>query len=587
MKLQRDSIINLFIGVVLIALLSLLAALQYRWLGELSEGRREQMRAHLIAAANRVSRNFDMELTKTIAAFYSPSTPLDDEKVFTEKYQNWAEATLDENLLKSIYFAKVSDTDELRLRSFDRTAKQFTDLAWPAELAGLHQDLDKRLAHFRKMVSRQGDNKEPSAPPLPYNTELPAFIFPVFEFTENPGDSLPNISSYVIFQLDLNYLQQELLPTIVKREFVSDDFANYDIAVVTHNEKRNSIWQSVNGAAPLPEKVDANAPLFGILPDEFRKLTRNRSDNRSGSRPRGMGFFLPRSDEKGWDLLIRHRSGSLEAAVAQVRRRNLFVSFSIFGLLVASVILLTLTSRRAKKLAQQQMDFVAGVSHELRTPLSVIDSAAYNLTKGVIKDQTQMERYGKLIRKETSRLKDMIEQMLEFAGVQSGRQKYELQKVDVNSLIENVLNATHPLIVEGNFNIEKNVPQQLPAVMADAPAIERALQNLLSNAMKYGGEDRWIGINAKAVTNGHGPEVQITVSDHGRGIADEEQQQIFEPFYRGNEVRAAQIHGNGLGLSLVKNIVRAHQGKIHVESQAGHGSTFIMSLPALSEEHAS
>ena len=231
------------------------------------------------------------------------------------------------------------------------------------------------------------------------------------------------------------------------------------------------------------------------------------------------------------------------------------------------------------------MSLLSSVSHELRTPLAVIDSAGYNLTKGVVKDPQRVAHYGSLIRKETRRLQDMVEQILEFAGVQSGKQQYELQPTNVNQVISDVLTSSQPLLTEGGYQLEADIAPDLPAVMADNPALARALQNLLNNAMKYGGENRWIGVTAQTAASGKkGNEVRLTVADHGLGISAEDQRHIFEPFYRGSEVKAAQIHGNGLGLSLVKNIVTAHKGRITVESSAGKGSQFTIILPAIAEE---
>ncbi len=117
-------------------------------------------------------------------------------------------------------------------------------------------------------------------------------------------------------------------------------------------------------------------------------------------------------------------------------------------------------------------------------------------------------------------------------------------------------------------------------MLADSAALTRAIQNLLTNAMKYGGQSRWIGLSAQAKDAPHETEVRITIEDKGQGISPGDLPHIFEPFRRGREVVAAQIYGSGLGLSLVKRIVEAHNGKISVESAHGHGSSFTLHLPA-------
>src|SRR5262249_22266052 len=146
--------------------------------------------------------------------------------------------------------------------------------------------------------------------------------------------------------------------------------------------------------------------------------------------------------------------------------------------------------------------------------------------------------------------------------------KLDLQPTGVSELIENVLASAQPLLAEAGFQIEKNIASDSLQVMADAPALSRALRNLIDNAIKYSGESRWIGVQAQAAGSGSKATVQITVSDHGSGIPNEELKYVFEPFWRGSEATAAQIHGNGLGLNLVKNIVNAHGGSISVQSAA-------------------
>jgi signal transduction histidine kinase len=580
MKLQRDSFISLIVGSILVVLLPLLAALQYRWLGQVSEGEREQMKAGLQTTARRISEDFDQSLTRAFIAYLSAPETLGDESSFAERHQRWLDTAHYPKLVKAVFLSSALDRDTLTLKQFDASSNKFSPLPWPQDLSALQNQLEQRMKVIRTAFAQN----PPQIPPPPnlspqLNGELFVFVMPVAKFPYlGSEDQKPEFSGFALVQLDAQFIQQEMLPALVKHYV---DVNNYDLAIVTRGEAKKMIWQT--SSTDLPN-ADTTQPMFGLRPSEIRNLMRNQSPRQGTMTPRMGGVTPFGGDNRGWELRIRHRAGSLEAAVAQVRRRNLLISSGVLLLLVSSIGLLMMSVRRAKKLAQQQMDFVAGVSHELRTPLAVIDSAGYNLTKGVIKDPQRVAHYGALIRKETRRLQEMVEQILEFAGVQSGKQKYELHPTNVNQVINDVLSASQPLLTEGGFQLEIKIAPELPAVLADASALARALQNLLNNAMKYGGENRWIGIKAELVKNGAAQEVQITVSDQGIGISAEDQRHIFEPFYRGSDVKAAQIHGNGLGLSLVKNIVSAHNGRIRVDSTEGQGSVFTLTLPAIAEE---
>ena len=586
MKLQRDSLISLIVGGVLVVLLPLLAALQYRWLGQVSEGEREQMKAGLQTTARRISEDFDQELTRAFISYLSASDKLSDESSFAERHQRWLDTGHDAKLVKAVFLASTKDTEALTLRQYDAGQNQFLPQAWPEELSSLQTVLEQRLKIIRTAFAQQ----PPQMPPAPnlssiLNGDLQALVTPIVKYPYLGGDDqTPTISGFAIVQLDASFIQHEMLPALAKQNV---DVNKYDLTIVSRTETKKVIWQS----SPADfSSADTTQPLFSLRPSEIRNLMRNQQLAPGAVTPRiGGGGGNPfgggggGGDNRGWELRIRHHAGSLDAAVAGVRRRNLLISSGILLLLISSIGLLMMSVRHAKKLAQQQMDFVAGVSHELRTPLAVIDSAGYNLTKGVIKDPQRVSHYGALIRKETRRLQEMVEQILEFAGVQSGKQQYELHPTNVNQVINDVLSSSQPLLAEGGFQLDTNIAPELPAMMADSSALARVLQNLLNNAMKYGGENRWIGIKADLIKNGAAKDVQITVSDRGIGISAEDQRHIFEPFYRGSEVKAAQIHGNGLGLSLVKNIVTAHNGRIRVESAAGQGSTFTLTFPAIAE----
>ena len=142
------------------------------------------------------------------------------------------------------------------------------------------------------------------------------------------------------------------------------------------------------------------------------------------------------------------------------------------------------------------------------------------------------------------------------------------------------IDSALPLLGPDSVNVHREIAPDLPPVIGDEAALRSAVQNLVANAVKYGGADRWVGIRAEQVKDHGRSEVRITVSDHGPGIPPDELPRIFDPFYRGGDALARQIHGNGLGLSLVKRIVAAHGGQVTVSTRAGAGSAFTISLPA-------
>ncbi|MDZ4700306.1 MAG: HAMP domain-containing sensor histidine kinase [Rhodothermales bacterium] len=280
-----------------------------------------------------------------------------------------------------------------------------------------------------------------------------------------------------------------------------------------------------------------------------------------------------------WKMMLKHRTGSLEASVRANRSRNLFMSFGILLLLGSAVALLYNSSRRARFLAEQQMEFVAGISHELRTPLAVIHSAAENLADGVVQSAEHSKRYGDLIRREGRRLTEMVEQVLELAGVQSGQKRYLFRPASIAGTIDQALSSCEGALREADFMVSKTIAPDLPEMTIDDRSLQTALRNLITNAIKYSDGRTWLGIEAVLTRNGKGPEVQVTVRDKGSGIPANELPFIFDRFYRGHAVREAQIHGNGLGLSLVKSTAEAHGGRVTVVSEPGKGSAFTLHLP--------
>ena len=250
-------------------------------------------------------------------------------------------------------------------------------------------------------------------------------------------------------------------------------------------------------------------------------------------------------------------------------------------LMMASVGALITYTRRAQKLADLQMDFVAGISHELRTPLTVIHTAAYNLRGKLAANPAQVERYGVLIQQESGRLKLLVEQVLRFSGATSGRVIQNPEPLSVAGMLEETLDSVKAVFQEAGCVLETHIDADLPIVLGDSMALKQALQNLLHNAAKYGaGESHWVGVTAAKGGSESKPTVEIRVADRGPGIPADEQGQIFDPFFRGRRALQDQIHGTGLGLNLAKKIIEAHGGSIQVKSAAMKGAEFIVRLPA-------
>jgi signal transduction histidine kinase len=284
--------------------------------------------------------------------------------------------------------------------------------------------------------------------------------------------------------------------------------------------------------------------------------------------------------EDDWQLVVRHRRGGpLGSFVAQMRQRGLAVSFTALLLLVLSLSMLLVATIRAQRLARLQMDFVTAVSHELRTPLTIIGSAADNIASGVVDTPDRVREYGTVIGHEATQLSALVERILRFAATRDGRQSFVLEPLSPAEIVDTVLASTGGLIRAAQFTVERDVAPDLPAVVGDRVAVSQCLENLVTNALKYGKDSRWIRLSASLVSSPTGGDaVHISVSDRGIGIDPDEHARIFEPFYRGRSVQVAQINGTGLGLAVARQIAEALGGSLTVESARGAGSTFTLRL---------
>ncbi|MGB8933338.1 MAG: ATP-binding protein [Anaeromyxobacteraceae bacterium] len=260
----------------------------------------------------------------------------------------------------------------------------------------------------------------------------------------------------------------------------------------------------------------------------------------------------------------------------------------LFGGLVVAMVVTTVIGgisaivvlRREARLARLQTDFVNKVSHDLRTPLTSIRMFVETLQLGRLTDPTRQQEALEIIAEETERLSGLINRLLDWARMESGRRTYDLRPEPLRPIIDAAVAALAPQRLHHPADVQVHVADGLPRVLADRAALVEALINVLSNAFKYTGADKRIVVTAIRA----GPTVRIAVGDNGPGICKQDLKRVFDRFYRARDPLDRMIEGSGLGLSIVKHIVAAHGGKIEAESELGKGTTFTVTLPVVDEE---
>lgn len=275
--------------------------------------------------------------------------------------------------------------------------------------------------------------------------------------------------------------------------------------------------------------------------------------------------------------LVAQALGEDPVGKASARNRTVYgILLGLFYVTLALGVIYTGRSLyREARLSRLKTDFVSLVSHELRTPLTSIRMFIDMLAMGRVKDPTEMQTVLDLLSRETSRLSTMIDTVLDFSRLESGKKQYDKHPVAVQALVEAAVAAFQAQRVGAQMSFSVDLEPNLPTLLLDQDALAGAVLNLLQNAYKYTGDDKRIILRARQV----GPEVVLEVEDNGVGIPRREQRRIFDRFYRVDSLLTRNTEGTGLGLSIAQRIVEAHGGRISVDSTPGKGSTFRVHLP--------
>jgi signal transduction histidine kinase len=392
----------------------------------------------------------------------------------------------------------------------------------------------------------------------------------------------------------LEHYQKKGSPYIFEAEWVSrGDKRVYQSTALflTRDEKKGS--PAIVGVAFDAEYL--HDKFFPEMLDDV--ITRNVSDaqtdkNHAVMMLRGKYESTALAQSSGWDggapeeernlegafpgltLAIKLRGTTL-AAIGERFARISFLTLAALSLVLAGGIALTYRNvTKEMALARLKSDFVSNVSHELRTPLSLIRLYAETLEMGRLASPEKYQEYYRIIRKESERLTALINNILDFSRIEAGRKEYDFRETDMSELVHNTLDSYRYQLEQSGFQFEEKI-DEVPPMRVDREAMARSLLNLVNNALKYSQDRKYIGVNLYR-DNG---SVKLEVVDQGIGIPHQEQQKIFEKFYRVGDPLVHNTKGSGLGLSLVRHIVQAHGGEVAVDSAPGQGSKFTIVLP--------
>jgi signal transduction histidine kinase len=278
---------------------------------------------------------------------------------------------------------------------------------------------------------------------------------------------------------------------------------------------------------------------------------------------------------KGLKLYLRYRGQSIEQEVRTLALAKIGLIGLIDLMLGAGLLLVYSNVRREVHLSRLKSDFVANVSHELKTPLALIRLFAETLELGRVPNEDKARQYYRVINKESQRLTQLINNILDFSRIEAGRKEYRFATADVAHIVHEVLEAYRFPIEQQGFRLEVDVADDVPELEVDKEALGQALINLVNNAIKYSPHEKYLNLTLARA----GDRVLLSVSDHGIGVHKADQKKIFEKFYRAENSLVHETKGSGLGLSLVQHIMEAHGGSVELESAPGKGSTFTLVLP--------
>lgn len=566
---------------LLLALVPLLAWLQLRWIDALSRSEQARLGNFVVTGAERLARDLDGHLA---ALRSSHRVSLEDGGAslagqLAERHRAWRAETRWPGLVARVLWVDGARPDAPWALDVDTASLRAEE--WGAEDAHWPRALGRLLG-----AADDAPSGSPRSIDLP--AEPPTLVLPTLHRDAHGAARL----GCVLLVLDERVLADELLAALVERHLAQPFGAPVDVLVrrgdgVVFASRAELVADGLPAPDAQVHVPSGESVELALEPGDgsARRLSLDAAHDveheieqlvtTDGPVARDVAPVERRLHAPPWEIRVRHAEGSIAAAVASVRARNLALGFGVLGVLAAAAVLLLLAARRARGLARRQVEFLAGITHELRTPLTVLRSAADNLASGVVREPERAAEYGRLMVAESRRLSELVEQALTLAGTDGTALAAAPRPLDLAELLPDVVARCRASWPDGPAP-RLELPESLPEVRADPRALEQVLVNLLDNARKYGGADPEIGLRVDAAPGAR--RVAVAVWDRGPGIPADERARLGEPFFRGARAREAGLPGSGLGLSIVRRTLAALGSRLEVHSAPGDGSTFRFEL---------
>lgn len=277
-----------------------------------------------------------------------------------------------------------------------------------------------------------------------------------------------------------------------------------------------------------------------------------------------------------WSIVLFKESTSIFNTIFRTSQGVFIYIFLLIIIVLALGLFFTLQIiNKELSLSKMKSDFISTVSHEFKSPLTSIRQMSEMLFNERIDTESRKKEYYAIMLEQSERLSHLIDNILDFSRIEEGKKAFRFEKTKLPELINDVKSAFQNRISSEGFSVSLTVPKILPEIAIDKEAIQQVLYNLLDNAYKYSGDSKIIKIMAEST----GDFVKISIKDFGIGIQEEDQQKVFNHFFRGGNELTRSIKGSGIGLTIVKKIVEAHHGTVTLESIQGNGSVFHVTLP--------